>query len=1032
MKYKAQATLLPFALILGARLAFAAQYAMDYRPWENRGDGQRLQASVALPEPDEDVLRQVFIPLAEAPVLAAELAVGDEVAVSLFDDAETVLTILEEAPSASGGKSFLASSTGHDGIANAVVVQSGDGLQVDVQEYDRRIVYSVFSSQSGVLVKELRQTEKPIVPGASRRVPVEPSENSPEVPAPRSDLSVSAAAQSTRTLVDVLVVFDQLASSWANSNGGGAANFAEVAVQKMNTALSNSGLKDDFRFRLVGVKEVEGQGALGYTDGTPLEMILDCIPGNGTLNGYRWGNLREYRDDANADIVCVLTDTGYSFGVVGIGYALTQSTAVYFANSAYNVCAIRAVAEGHTMTHEVGHNMGAGHSDRQASSPGPQYYSYSSGYYFHVGSSGYGTVMSYNSDGYGNTYALVPYFSTPNCTYNGVAVGDSSHDNARTLRNNFAMVAEFRGGAATEPIGGGAPAAPGSVSAADGSSTANVAVSWGSVSGAASYTLYRGTTSTPTSALKSGLTSTSYTDTSATPGKLYYYRVKAVNGAGSSGYSASDSGYRKLTAPTISAATGSASGVALSWGGVTGATYYRVYRATSSSGTKTALGSWQTGTTYTDTSGTAGTTYYYFVQAAVDSSGTRPSAYSAAKTGAKTKVSAPGTPGSVGAADGSSTANVTVSWGSVSGATSYTLYRGTTSAPTSALKSGLTSTSYTDTSATPGTLYYYRVKAVNGAGSSGYSASDSGYRKLTAPTISAATGSASGVALSWGGVTGATHYRVYRAATSSGAKTALGSWQTGTTYTDASGTAGTTYYYFVQAAVDSSGTRPSDYSAAKTGVRSRPANDNFASASTLSGYRGTVSGNNNGATKQSGEPAHAGVSTANTSVWWSWKAPATGQVVIDTEGSAEDTILAVYTGTAVGSLKAVASNDDAVGTASRVVFNTTAGTTYRIAVSSGYGAAGGDIVLSWSLAVPNAPNIVVGSGIVTVSGKEYFRVKFKGKSGKTYRVQRKTNLADASWSTVKTVTPSSDGLQTADIALVSSARSAFYRVVLEE
>ena len=393
-------------------------------------------------------------------------------------------------------------------------------------------------------------------------------------------------------------------------------------------------------------------------------------------------------------------------------------------------------------------------------------------------------------------------------------------------------------------------------------------------------------------------------------------------------------------------------------------------------------------------------------------------------------VSVPSAPASVSAADGASTANCTVSWGAVSGATSYTIYRATSASGTkTTLKSGVTAASYSDTSATPGTLYYYWVKAVNSAGASAFSASDTGYRKLATPSISSATGSTTGVALSWGTVTGASYYRVFRATSSSGTKTALGSWQTGTAYTDTTGTAGTTYYYFVQAAVNSSGTRPSAYSAAASAMKKilRPDNDDFASATALSGYSGSVSIDSTGATAQSGEPLHADM--ANNSAWWTWTAPALGTATFSTAGSAFDTVLAVYTGTAVGSLTQVAANDDAAsdGT-SRVVFDTAgAGTVYRIAVA-GYDGAAGTVTLSWKFEATNAAKFTDCS--VNPSAGT-FHVAFKAKKGLTYKIQRCQTLG-GSWTTVKTVTPSAAGTVEADVSTPTSWGSGFVRVVTEE
>ncbi len=88
-----------------------------------------------------------------------------------------------------------------------------------------------------------------------------------------------------------------------------------------------------------------------------------------------------------------------------------------------------------------------------------------------------------------------------------------------------------------------------------------------------------------------------------------------------------------------------------------------------------------------------------------------------------------------------------------------------------------------------------------------------------------------------------------------------------------------------------------------------PANDNFVSAIALSGSSATGTGFNTNATKESGEPNHAG-NTGGRSVWWKWTAPSGGTVTLTTQGSVFDTTLGVYTGPGVGALTTIASNDD--------------------------------------------------------------------------------------------------------------------------
>src|SRR5207247_3218907 len=128
----------------------------------------------------------------------------------------------------------------------------------------------------------------------------------------------------------------------------------------------------------------------------------------------------------------------------------------------------------------------------------------------------------------------------------------------------------------------------------------------------------------------------------------------------------------------------------------------------------------------------------------------------------------------------------------------------------------------------------------------------------------------------------------------------------------------------------------------------QPVNDAFANGQSLSASTGSVTGNNVGATKETGEPNHAGDSGGH-SVWYRWTAPASTPVTIDTIGSSFDTLLGVYTGSSVTSLTTITSNDDISTTTkqSRLSFSPVAGTTYQIAVD-GWNGATGTIALNWT------------------------------------------------------------------------------------
>ena len=135
-------------------------------------------------------------------------------------------------------------------------------------------------------------------------------------------------------------------------------------------------------------------------------------------------------------------------------------------------------------------------------------------------------------------------------------------------------------------------------------------------------------------------------------------------------------------------------------------------------------------------------------------------------------------------------------------------------------------------------------------------------------------------------------------------------------------------------------------------VWAQPANNNFASSIPLSGFSTNVSGSNSGANKESNEPSHAG-NRGGASVWWNWTAPVSGPVRVTTAGSSFNTLLAVYTGTAVASLTQVAANDNMSGSQQSLLqFTASAGVNYKIVVD-GYrtwgSAAQGTIQLSLAM-----------------------------------------------------------------------------------
>jgi hypothetical protein len=124
---------------------------------------------------------------------------------------------------------------------------------------------------------------------------------------------------------------------------------------------------------------------------------------------------------------------------------------------------------------------------------------------------------------------------------------------------------------------------------------------------------------------------------------------------------------------------------------------------------------------------------------------------------------------------------------------------------------------------------------------------------------------------------------------------------------------------------------------------SPPSSDAFATRTILDSapHLKVIGASNTNATKEPFEPDHGG-NPGGKSVWWSWRAPASGTAMIDTLGSGFDTLVAVYTGSSLTSLSLVASNDNAAAgeSGSLCAFNILSNSVYAIAVDGKNGAAG--------------------------------------------------------------------------------------------
>ncbi len=380
---------------------------------------------------------------ASAPV--SSFAVGDRINLSLPDGQSSfALEIVSAPPPGIAGQSFVAKDA--NGTASAVIKLARETLRITVDDFSNRKIYSV-RIKDGVVESSVRE----IAMGggcdcgtcsgevAALPVPQEPASGSPK------KLRLSTVAESGEPpVVDVLVAFDNGAKAWVENewDGDTLEECADAAVQRMNMVLANSGLGNTYSYRLAGVTVVDDTAS-----------AVDYALGHECYGLDAWARVRAAREICGADIVTALVDLGPTFtGTRGVSYGLTRGyngRIASFAALAFNACHIRSTFAEYTMVHEVGHNLGAGHSDLNNNYEGraSQYCDYAAGLHFANSTGGlFRTVMGYVDGSDGRRYAPTPYFSSPTLkpVEHDVYLGTPTNDNVRVLGETCSAVSQFR------------------------------------------------------------------------------------------------------------------------------------------------------------------------------------------------------------------------------------------------------------------------------------------------------------------------------------------------------------------------------------------------------------------------------------------------------------------------------------------------------------------------------------------------------------------------------------------------------------
>lgn len=293
-----------------------------------------------------------------------------------------------------------------------------------------------------------------------------------------------------------------------------------------------------------------------------------------------------------------------------------------------------------------------------------------------------------------------------------------------------------------------------------------------------------------------------------------------------------------LVAPTSLTATAvSSSQINLSWvesnANETGITVERSLSSTS--GFVTIANLAKNSSSYSNTGLAAGTTYYYRVQAVgrkgivsafsnVAGATTGTSVPTPTPTPTATPAPTPVAPSAL-AATAASASQINLSWSDNSGnETGFKVERATSSAGPWGQVGTTAAASYADTGLSGSTTYWYRVRAYNTAGNSGYSntASATTSAPATAPAapgnLAANAVSPSQINLSWlDNSSNETGFKIERSAASGGPWSQIGTAAAGAiAYVDATGLAASTPYWYRVRAFNTAGDSPYSNTATAT------------------------------------------------------------------------------------------------------------------------------------------------------------------------------------------------------------------------
>jgi hypothetical protein len=369
-----------------------------------------------------------------------DLAHGDTLQLNLFADANYTAKI-DRISKNVNDTTTIRGRIENNPLSYVLISTTGDQslIEVEIPEKNQQFVIQSDSSGGNYLIDRSTMTADELI---DQPALIPPTESEPVAK------DIVPASDPLDVTIDVMIIYTTAARVWADASGGGIDNIIADALARGQLVNDNSGTALTLRL----VHSVESNYEESGNSGTDLDRLTN--PSDGYMD-----NVSTLRDQYGADLVTLLAnveDTG------GIAWLLNNPSGL--PNYAFSLVRVKQAGWTYTLVHELGHNLGNGHSKIQNFQAGPGLFSYSAGWRWIGTNNGkYCSVMTYEAGAYyadGQTHTAVAHWSNPSITYEGVATGnDNDSDNARSIREIKDVVNAYRNEITYPTISIGAPSA---------------------------------------------------------------------------------------------------------------------------------------------------------------------------------------------------------------------------------------------------------------------------------------------------------------------------------------------------------------------------------------------------------------------------------------------------------------------------------------------------------------------------------------------------------------------------------------------